>query len=234
MKKILKIASISIGIINLTAMHSNAENGIESTVDKSIYIKNVVYDYTMSYEDPYQPDCSGTVSFDVTFPPGASRILVARTRSHFLIYDNPFYSLRFSIDVNENAESEHVVFPNTSWGTFIRAEVIYEENAYNPLSPHINTSDYMSEEDRAAIFGALDQTQINTDDSSVEITPYGTVTINSLIGGNMWLYNVNGQCVMAESFHGSSVISLPEPPSSMYILKIKFDDNSLITRKIIH
>lgn len=354
----------------LTANYSNAysisaSNDGTLTAD-NINISNIRYDYTMSYdEDSNRPDCNGNVSFDVSFPPGASRILVARTRSHFLIYDNPFYSLRFSIDVNENAESEHVVFPNTSWGTFIRVEVFYEDsnnhlsqpfntteylsavdraeimayhnnNSYitdeghnaivsdikydytisydsngkptckgvfsykaiypestvfidsqrtrpnehytiddadithyyirniTPVSeesyeltaefddvewgnlikirflfkdessitlPIMLSTDYMTDEDKAKIIAYLDSPQIN-DDKQCFIISDGNIIMNSPNGGHLWMYDMKGTCVLANSFSGNDRISLKEYKSSVYILTVKFDDNRVLTRKI--
>lgn len=234
MKKSAKTILYFTIIMYALAVHAMPENNVALSENRTVTISNVVYDYTVWYREDQRADCTGTISFDVTFPPGALRVLTMKTKAHIVTLDeSQIYVGKGTSFVNKDAVCEHAIVPSTSWGTFIRAQVVYDDSD-NPVSLHINSSDYLSEEDRLVIFGTLDSPQINDDDSRVEITPDGEIVINSLIGGNIWLYNTNGQCVMAESFHGSSVISLPEPPSSMYILKIKFDDNSLITRKIIH
>ncbi len=212
-------------------VYGASENGTERAEDRAVILSNVNYDYTMIYQEGQRPDCIGTVSFDVTFPSGASRILIARTRAHLLTYDNPFYNGKFSIIVDEKTETEHITFPDTSWGSFIRVIVIYE-NSENLLSPHINSSDYLSEEDRTLIFGSLDSPQVNEDDQSINILPDGAISINSLIGGELWIYDLNGQCVKTDRFQASSIISLPESPSSLFILKVRFNNNYTITRKI--
>ena len=234
MKSPVIIILLFVAIVYAVDAIAMPENNVILAENRTVTISNVVYDYTIWHREDQQADCIGTISFDVTFPPGALRVLTMKTMPHMAVLnENPIYVGKGTSFVDKNTVCEHVIIPSTSWGTFIRAQVVYEDSD-NPVSLHINSSDYLSEEDRLAIFGTLDSPQIHDNNSRVEITPDGEIAITSLIGGNIWLYNINGQCVMAESFHGSSVTSLPEFSSSMYILKIKFDDNSLITRKIIH
>ena len=222
---------ICMAVMSWCHVYGASENGPERAEDRVAILSNVTYDYMMIYQEGQRPDCMGTVSFDVTFPPDASRILVVRTRSHLLVYDDPFYNAKFTVDVDKSATIKRINVPDTQWGSFIRVRVIYEDSN-NPVSAHINSSDYLSEEDRSTIFGYLDSPQVNEDDQSINILSDGAISINSLIGGELWIYDLNGQCVKTDHFQASSVISLPESPSSLFILKVRFNNNHTITRKI--
>lgn len=230
MKIFIIIFLVNIAILHYAHAYAAPKKLIVQAKDRTVTLSNITYDYTMIYEYG-QPDCRGDVSFDIAFPSGASKILVAKTRAHLVDYDNPFYSGKFSMDVDVHSGKEHIVFPYISWGTFISVQVIYEDSI-NPISIPINTSDYLSEEDKSIIFGSLDSPQISDDGQCIGISSYGTILIDSFVGGNLWLYDINGRCIMTDNFQASSDIPLPDSSSSLLILKVRFNDNRIITRKI--
>ena len=211
-----------------------AQDGTNENSDvtsKSFEIKDLKFDYELTYSDNF-PLTVGTLSMNVVLYKPASRVTLLFTHSFYVPkYGKFFYHNRASRNPSETDTCVNYSLVKINWGVYFYVNVVFLDGT-EEKSEVYNTTDMLSDEDRAIVLQHSGVSSVETSENSI-IYANNYLTVESENDGKISFYDYSGIEFKTMNFEAKVPIFIDESFPKFFIAVASLENGKVLTKKIL-